>query len=149
LQSHQQCRNVPLSPHPRQHMLSPEFLILANSNWCEVESQGCFNFISLMIKDDEHFFRCFSAFQYSSGENSLFSSEPHLFEVPFVGSLSYNTSHCCLTFLHKLSQGSSRMFTALILRFMTLLASLIPIREGWYLETKPMFTCQVHYFSIF
>jgi hypothetical protein len=30
-----------------------------------------------MIKDVEHLFRCFSAIQYSSGENSLFSSEPH------------------------------------------------------------------------
>jgi hypothetical protein len=29
LQSHQQWRSVPLSPHPRQHMLSHEFLVLA------------------------------------------------------------------------------------------------------------------------
>jgi hypothetical protein len=29
LQSHQQWKSVPLSPHPRQHLLSPEFLILA------------------------------------------------------------------------------------------------------------------------
>jgi hypothetical protein len=29
--------------------------------------------ISLMIKDVEHFFRCFSAIQYSSVENSLFT----------------------------------------------------------------------------
>jgi hypothetical protein len=29
LQSHQQWRSVPLSPHPRQHLRSPEFLILA------------------------------------------------------------------------------------------------------------------------
>jgi hypothetical protein len=29
LQSHQQWRSVPLSPHPRQHLLSAEFLILA------------------------------------------------------------------------------------------------------------------------
>ena len=28
LQSHQQWRNVPVSPHPYQHLLSPEFLIL-------------------------------------------------------------------------------------------------------------------------
>jgi hypothetical protein len=33
--------------------------------------------IFLMIKDVEHFFRCFSAIRYSSGEKSLFSSEPH------------------------------------------------------------------------
>jgi hypothetical protein len=32
--------------------------------------------ISLMIKDVELFFRCFSAIQYFSGENSLFSSVP-------------------------------------------------------------------------
>ena len=29
LQSHQQWRSVPLSPHPHQQLLSPEFLILA------------------------------------------------------------------------------------------------------------------------
>ena len=33
--------------------------------------------ISLMIKDAVHFFRCFSAIRYASGENSLFYSEPH------------------------------------------------------------------------
>jgi hypothetical protein len=29
--------------------------------------------ISLMIKDVEHFFKCFSAIRYSLGENSLFN----------------------------------------------------------------------------
>jgi hypothetical protein len=43
LQSHQQWRSVPLSPHPRQHLLSPEFFDLSHSDWCEVECQGCFD----------------------------------------------------------------------------------------------------------
>jgi hypothetical protein len=29
LQSHQQWRSIPLFPHPRQHLLSPEFFILS------------------------------------------------------------------------------------------------------------------------
>jgi hypothetical protein len=43
LQSHQQWRSVPFSPHPRQHLLSPEFFYLSHSGWSEVESQFCFD----------------------------------------------------------------------------------------------------------
>jgi hypothetical protein len=42
-----------------------------------------------MIKDVEHFFRCFSALQYSSVENSLFSSVPHIF-IGLFGSPEFN-----------------------------------------------------------
>ena len=77
LQSHQQWRNISLSPHPCQHLLSPEFLILAILTGVRWNLRVVLTCISLMIKDVEHFFRCFSAIRYSSGENSLFSSEPH------------------------------------------------------------------------
>jgi hypothetical protein len=77
LQSHQKWRSVPLSPHPRQHLLSPEFFILAILTGVRWNLRVVLICISLMINDAEHFFRCFSAIQYSSGENSLFSSEPH------------------------------------------------------------------------
>jgi hypothetical protein len=41
LQSHQQWRSVPLSPHLHQHLLSPEFFDLSHSDW---KYQGCFDF---------------------------------------------------------------------------------------------------------
>ena len=77
LQSHQQWRSVPLSPHSRQHLLSPEFLILAILTGVRWNLRVVLICISLMIKDVEYFFRCFSAIQYSLVENSLFSSKPH------------------------------------------------------------------------
>jgi hypothetical protein len=42
-QSLQQWKNVPLSPHPHQHLLSPDFFYLSHSDWYEEESQGCFD----------------------------------------------------------------------------------------------------------
>jgi hypothetical protein len=65
------------SQHPHQHLLSPEFLILAILTGMRWNFRVVLICISLMTKDAEHLFRCFPAIQYSSGENSLFSSEPH------------------------------------------------------------------------
>jgi hypothetical protein len=73
LQSHQQWRSVPLSPHPHQHLLSTEFLILAILTGVRWNLRVVLICSSLMIKDVEHFFSCFSALWYSSVENSLFS----------------------------------------------------------------------------
>jgi hypothetical protein len=77
LQRQQQWRSVPLFPHPRQDLLSPEFLILAILTGVRWNQRVVLICISLMIKDAEHFFRCFSAIQYSSGKYSLVSSEPN------------------------------------------------------------------------
>jgi hypothetical protein len=70
-------RSVPLCPHPCQHLLSCEFLILAILTVVRWKLRVVLICISLMSKDVEHFFRCFLAIQYSSVENSLFSSVPH------------------------------------------------------------------------
>ena len=77
LQSHQWWRNIPLSPHPCYHLLSPEFLILAILSGARWNLRVALICISLKTKDAEHFFRCFSAIWYSSVENSLFSSVSH------------------------------------------------------------------------
>jgi hypothetical protein len=68
LQSHQQWRSVPLSPHPRQHLLSPEFLILSILTGVKWNLRVVLICIPLMIKHAEHYFRCFSAIRYSSGD---------------------------------------------------------------------------------
>jgi hypothetical protein len=59
LQSHQQWRNVPLSPHPHQHLLSPEFLIIGILSGVRWNLRIIL--ISQITKDVEHFFKCFSA----------------------------------------------------------------------------------------
>jgi hypothetical protein len=57
LQSHQQWRSVLLSPHLCQHLLSPEFFILAILTGVRWNLRVVLICIYLMIKDVEHFFQ--------------------------------------------------------------------------------------------
>jgi hypothetical protein len=55
LQYHQQWRSVTLSPNPCQHLLSPEFSILAILTGVRWNLRVVLICISMMIKDVEHF----------------------------------------------------------------------------------------------
>jgi hypothetical protein len=55
LQSHQQWRSVPLSPHLHQHLLLPEFFVLATLTCVRWNLRVVLICISLMTKNVEHF----------------------------------------------------------------------------------------------